>query len=62
MMTSPGCISFANASMVASVILPAGSITQAVRGFSSFATKSSSVSAPTAPSAARPATAFASLS
>ena len=36
MMTSPGSISFASASMVASVILPAGSITQAVRGFSSL--------------------------
>jgi hypothetical protein len=61
-MTSPGSISFASASMVASVILPAGSITQAVRGFSSFATKSSSEPAPVAPSPARPATALESLS
>ena len=44
MMTSPASISFASVSMVASVILPAGSITQAVRGFSSLATKSSSES------------------
>src|SRR6476620_8156368 len=62
MMTSPGCISFASASMVASVIGPAGSITQAVRGCSSFATKSSSELAPLAPSAASPATALESLS
>src|SRR6478752_4271836 len=62
MMTSPGCISLARSSMVASVILPAGSITQAVRGFSSFATKSSSELAPVAPSAASPATALESLS
>src|ERR1700737_2740707 len=52
MMTSPACSSFDSASMVASVILPAGSITQAVRGFSSFLTKSSRALAPTAPSAA----------
>ena len=47
-----GSISFASASIVSSVILPAGSITQAVRGFSSFLTKSSSAFAPAAPSAA----------
>jgi hypothetical protein len=62
MMASPGSISFASASMVSSVIRPAGSITHAVRGFSSFLTKSSSALAPAAPSAASPATAFSSLS
>ena len=62
MMTSPGSISFDSASIVVSVILPAGSITQAVRGFSSFLTKSSSAAAPTAPSAPMAATAFGSLS
>src|ERR1700687_3378833 len=62
MMTSPLSISFDSASMIASVILPAGSITQAVRGFLSFLTKSSRALAPTAPWAAIAATAFASLS
>src|SRR6266481_7807239 len=62
MMTSPACISFDSASMVASVILPAGSITQAVRGFSSLLTKSSKAPEPAAPSAASAATAFGSLS
>jgi hypothetical protein len=62
MMTSPRSISFESASMVTSVILPAGSITQAVRGFSSFLTKSSSALAPAAPSAEIAETAFGSLS
>ena len=62
MMTSPLSISFDKASMVASVILPAGSITQAVRGCSSFLTKSSSAPVPTAPSAAMAVTALGSLS
>ena len=62
MMTSPRSISFASASMVASVTLPAGSITQAVRGLVSFLTKSSSAVVPTAPSAAIAVTALASLS
>src|SRR6202171_4158693 len=62
MMTSPACISFDSASIVASVILPAGSMIQAVRGLSSLLTKSSRAPAPTAPSAAMAATAFGSLS
>src|ERR1700756_5363553 len=62
MMTSSASMRLASASMVASVIFPAGSITQAVRGFASLATKSSSAFAPAAPSAARAATAFSSLS
>jgi hypothetical protein len=62
MMTSPLSISFDSASMVASVILPAGNITHAVRGFWSFLTKSSRAPAPTAPSEAMAATAFGSVS
>src|ERR1700681_2294452 len=62
MMTSPACISFDSASIVASVILPAGSMIQAVRGLSSLLTKSSRAPAPIAPSAAMAATAFGSLS
>src|ERR1700692_3335981 len=62
MMTSPRSISFDSVSMVASVILPAGSMTQAVRGFSSFLTNSSSAPDPAAPSAAIAATALGSLS
>ena len=58
MMTSPRSISLASASMVDSVILPAGSITQTVRGFSSLPTKSSSSPRRCAPSAASAATAF----
>jgi 6-phosphogluconate dehydrogenase (decarboxylating) len=44
------------------VMLPAGSITQAARGFSSLATNSSSAPEPRAPSAAIAATALGSLS
>ena len=62
MMTSPASIHFVSSSMVASVILPAGSITQAVRGRSSLETKSCSELPPAAPSAASAATALESLS
>src|SRR5947208_989867 len=49
--TSSDCISFDKVSIVVSVIFPAGSITQAVRGLSSLRTKSSSVPAQRAPAA-----------
>src|SRR6266550_1984500 len=48
MMTSPVCMSFDKASIVASVIGPAGNMTQAVRGLSSLPTKSSRSLAPAA--------------
>ena len=57
MIVSPGSIACASSAIVRSVISPAGTITQAVRGLSSLATKSAIESAPCAPSAASAATA-----
>jgi hypothetical protein len=46
---SPGSRTSANDPIVSSVIRPAGTITHAVRGFSSLEAKSGSESAPVAP-------------
>ena len=46
MIVSPGSSTSASAAIVLSVMSPAGTITQAARGFSSFAAKSSSDVAP----------------
>ena len=50
MITSPGSNTSATDRIVFDVISPAGTITQAARGVSSFAANSSSVLAPTMPS------------
>ena len=51
MITSPGSSTSESAAIVLSVMSPAGTITHAARGFSSFAAKSSSDDEPMAPSA-----------
>src|ERR1700675_1629795 len=56
MMMSPGSILEASAITVSSVGLPAGTITQAARGFESFLTKSSRELEPVAPSFTKPST------
>ena len=61
MMMSPGSISPPNCSTTLSVI-PAGIITHAMRGVSSFWTNSSSVLEPSAPSATNCATVSALVS
>ena len=53
MIASPASSFAASSLTVLSVISPAGTMTHAARGFSSLATKSSSESAPVAPSPAR---------
>ncbi len=59
MIASPASSTAATSFTVCSVMSPAGTITQAARGFSSLAAKSSSESAPVAPSPASSAIASA---
>ncbi len=57
MITSPGSSTSATAAIVLSVIVPAGTMIQTVRGFSRAAAKSCNEWVPVAPSAARASTA-----
>ena len=57
MIVSPDAIRAARSSVVLPVVSPAGTITHTVRGGDSLSIKSSSESAPVAPSSCRPVTA-----